>query len=298
MVDVEEYSTWYLYSQLVSEAVVSKRAGGTGYVRVDCPVCLYKLGKADRKQCLSYNVTSRYWMCWRCSARGRLHTDDLDFVPEDLPKVEHVKLQLPAEHVLLGGEPACSSVVFSEALAYVTNTRGLSLDMVRDLRIGACIGGRFSGRVILPVYDTHDVLRWYVGRSWKAKSVLPYLYPVGAREGVVFNERALDVQTDVPALVVEGMFDAYALWPHGVAVLGKTTEKHLERLRHAQRPVVLVPDGDAWQEGLAQLQWLRMRGVCSGLLRLPPRKDPDELAHVVLEAAPLSVHAGRYVEVD
>lgn len=297
----DDFETLVLFTQLVREAMQGRKPNSAGYMTADCPICLYRLGKADHKAKLWLKPDTRRWSCWRCGAKGRLRTEDLEETLRlDLPKPEvpKAKLELPEEYVALGSTEALNSVAYAPALDYVTRVRGLALSLVKELRLGACLTGKFAGRVIMPVYDVANVLKWYVGRSWRPKSSMPYLYPRGGREGVMFNERALDVTTDEPVLVVEGMFDAYALYPQGVAVLGKTTDVHLARLSRSSRPVVLVPDGDAWSEGLAQVQRLRMRGARAGLIKLPPRRDPDELAALVKEAAPQAVTAGRYVELE
>ena len=93
----------------------------------------------------------------------------------------------------------------------------------------------------------------------------------------MFNEAALAEVTDEPALVVEGPFDALAYWPQAVAVLGKPTEPQMLTLLRAVRPVVVVLDGDAWQEA-EMLAWrLRFEGQRAGWVRLPPMVDPDEV---------------------
>lgn len=295
-----------LYASLVASAVQGGRKTSSGYVRVNCPVCVYRTGKADRKACLGYNPNNRWWSCWRCNAKGRLSGDDLDMLPwQPEPEEETPKpppLTLPEEHCLLSEEPARSSFAFTRARSYIEKRLGKYTSnpnaLCALLRVGACVSGRFTGRVILPVYEG-TTLRWFVGRTWSASSELPYLYPRGAREGVIFNRAALDVETDVPVLVTEGWFDAAAHYPNAVAVLGKTTEAHLKMLAQAKRPVVLCPDGDAFDEGLVQSQGLRFRGVKAGCIRLPPRVDPDEVDAVeLMAAAHAAVHAGRYVAIE
>lgn len=297
--DDDDFDTKLLFQQLVVDAVRGARAGSSGYVRVDCPCCAYRLGKPDRKRCLGYSPAKRRWSCWRCGAKGSLrHVPDEEGLPASdavLPEPV-IALQLPEEFALLSEEPARSSLMFAPARDYVHKARNLSEDAVRRAGIGACLTGRFAGRVVVPVRDVVGKLRWYVGRTW-FKSSMPYMYPKGARDGVMFNEAALDVHTDVPALIVEGVFDALALWPHGVAVLGKTTDAHFKRFRTSCRPVVLVPDGDAWKEGLVLRDRMRAARLRCGLVKLPPKRDPDELVGPVFEAAPLSLDAGRYVEI-
>jgi len=78
-------------------------------------------------------------------------------------------------------------------------------------------------------------------------------------------------------MVVEGVFDALALYPNAVAVLGKASEAQMEALQESKRPVVIVLDGDAWQEGWAMAARLKFKGQRAGSVRLPPKLDPDEV---------------------
>ena len=63
-----------------------------------------------------------------------------------------------------------------------------------------------------------------------------------------------------------------------VACLGKPNEAHLALLQEARRPVVVVLDGDAWEEGEALSLRLRFEGLRAGFVRLPPKTDPDEVS--------------------
>jgi DNA primase len=83
--------------------------------------------------------------------------------------------------------------------------------------------------------------------------------------------------------VVEGVFDALALWPDAVAVLGKPSDQQVDALINAKRPVVIVLDGDAWLEGKWLAARLCLRGKRAGHIRLPPGVDPDEVDRKELE---------------
>jgi DNA primase len=97
-----------------------------------------------------------------------------------------------------------------------------------------------------------------------------------ARGEIVYNVRAAWLG-EAPLFIVEGAFDALALWPDGLALLGKPSPPQIELLVECSRPVVVVLDGDAWEEGWALAQRIRFRGKRAGSIRLPPCTDPDEV---------------------
>jgi DNA primase len=80
------------------------------------------------------------------------------------------------------------------------------------------------------------------------------------------------------------VFDAIALWPDGVAVLGKPSPMQREAMIQARRPVVVCLDGDAWREAYALATLLRVEGQRAGFVRLGPGVDPDEVPRAELDA--------------
>jgi DNA primase len=117
-----------------------------------------------------------------------------------------------------------------------------------------------------------------VGRTW-FKSDRAYSYPKGMNRGdVLYRGAQLWEHTDEPLIVVEGVFDALYMWPHGVALLGKASEYQMEALFESPRPVVIILDGDAWEEAYAMKLRLQLHGKKHvGHVRLPPKKDPDDM---------------------
>jgi hypothetical protein len=144
-----------------------------------------------------------------------------------------------------------------------------------------------------------------VARLWApSPDGLPkYLCARGSWRGQsIYNHAALLEQTDDPAIVVEGVIDAISVWPCGVALLGLSggtrdgagrvasrgmpTVEQVDALSLARRPLAVVLDGDAWEEGEATALQLRLLGARAGYVRLPPRTDPDEVpASWLLEEA-------------
>ena len=262
-----------------------KRPSRTGWVRVNCPACEERHGSPDRKWSLGVHMPTGRWHCFRCASRGALRASDGDeheSAEDDapLPAVEP-----PEAFYRLHEGPGAAARSLDAARAYVRK-RGIPDATARAVGIGSCTRGRFFGRVVVPIFDAAGAWVWHVGRDLTNTAMRRYLYPVGAREGVMFNVSALDVETDVPLLAVEGCFDALPHWPHAAAFLGKPTEPHVERLLCARRPVVVVLDGDAWEEGEALAWRLRVEGARAGCVRLAPCVDPNDVsADELMQAA-------------
>jgi hypothetical protein len=281
---------------LVASAVLGKRPSPTGWIRANCPLCVFTEGKDDHKCSLGFSVTSYRFECYRCGATGKL-TDppeayDVEAMigPGRAPPPRHV--EPPEGFFTLAGD---TSIALADARDYLLHGRAnMTEQIIANAGVGACVSGRFAGYVIVPIFDHLEPgkWRWFVARRWVKKCERPYLYPFGARRGLVYNEAALEVVTDEPLLVVEGCFDAIPHAPNAIAVLGKTTEEHFARLTYARRPVVFVPDGDAWRDGEHFAMRLRAAGVRAGAIKLAPKEDPDEIDPAVLRAVAYSALEG------
>jgi DNA primase len=166
-------------------------------------------------------------------------------------------------------------------------SRGLGEDIWEKAQIGVCLEGQQAGRIVVPVLAPDGLWVGWVARIWTKKGHLPYVYPRGMQRGsVLYNQAALLVKTEKPVLVVEGVFDSLAYWPDSVAVLGKPSGPQVDALVASKRPVAVVLDGDAHDEGTALAGILQIEGQRAGDVWLPPGKDPDEIDKDVLwEAA-------------
>jgi DNA primase len=271
--------------QLVAAALASRRTTGR-HVRLSCPLCLGLTGKGDTRGSLSLSMETGFYSCFKCGSKGRLdslgsgETKRAERAPDDRPWTEK-----PPGFYELCTEPGASALACEPARAYLRK-RGLAEEMWAQARIGACVSGQLAGRVVVPILapDGEAWLGW-VGRAWVKKAKRPYHYPAEMpREGMLYNGAALAVDTTDPVLVVEGVFDALSLWPDGVAVLGKPSDAQVQALVTTRRPVAVVLDGDAHEEGEALAMRLRCEGQRAGYVWLPPRMDPDEIPAEQLKA--------------
>lgn len=285
---------------LVEEALKSARRTGSGWWTMNCPFCIDRVGKVDRARKLGVHEDSRIWHCFRCGAKGMLSDGDhralrsmvVEVVPQESGENPH---RPPEGFWSLSDEEARSSYALAPALEYLAR-RGVSPAVVAAAQVGACVAGKYADRVVVPVLPAPGAQPpprgpWhgFIARSWHPKGSVSatYLYPSGMPKGrFLYNEEALDVETEVPVLVVEGAFDTFPFWPDAVALLGDASELQVRKLARAKRPVAVALDGDAWRKGIALAQRLRMDGQRAGAIVLPPCMDPDQLrAMLVREAA-------------
>lgn len=265
---------------LAASALIDARRGTDGWFRANCPYCLERTGKDDRRQSLGIKPEIMFFTCFKCGARGRLREEDIGVqvwrpvvVDDDGKKLD---LGPPEGYEELGSDDAWTSIFLAAPRRYVEG-RGITRQTVIEAGIGAACDGYHAGRIIVPTFDL-DGRTWlgFVGRDWTNKHPLRYRYPRGMpRAKFLYNQVALYVPTDEPVLVVEGVFDALPFWPNVVACLGKPGEIHRRLLAEATRPIAVCLDGDAHNEGWALSEWLRLYGRRAGAVRLPPGRDPN-----------------------
>jgi hypothetical protein len=256
---------------------------GTSDVRAFCPFCVSsKTGQADRS--LSFSPATGDYYCQRCNEAGHLKgygpEPDADGWEPDLDPGEPAPVgavEPPEGFTPLAYGDGAEAIVFEDARAFAQK-RGLTPELLFAMEVGACITGSWRGRLVVPFPLPEGGWWGYVGRDYTGRADLKYRYPKAIpRRERLYNESALAVETDEPVLVVEGVLDCAPFWPHAVALLGKPSDAHVEKLARARRPVCLVLDGDAWELGWSLAARLRFEGARAGSVRLPPKTDPDEV---------------------
>lgn len=287
----QKHAEWAAVVQAFSGRLDTRR----DWVRAQCPMCVELEGKDDHKESLGYNHWTGRYKCFKCGSWGylpirlRVELADASEIVELERRREDKVLQPATGFGYLFEEPGWSSGSMDWARKYLRDPvdakprgRGLPDDVSRAAGLGAALIGPLGGRVIVPIPDyANPDGPW---RGWVARAVydmpgiMPYRYPKGfVREGLLYNEPALYVETNDPVYVVEGCFDALALWPDAVAVLGKPLESQMPLFLRARRPIAVALDGDAFTDA-QKLAWdLQHRGKIAFALRLPPKKDPDDV---------------------
>lgn len=278
-------ATWR--SDLAAQAFAEAHPNPRGWWRANCPFCPLLLGKVDRKRAWSIYIVTGGWHCFRCGTSGKLDLNgpEIEEARRRAPDAEETVAMVPPPGFVSLSSPEGQSALSLHAARMYLMGRGFGPDRWAAAGIGACATGRYADRVVVPVLaDDGETWLGWVGRVWVKRAEIPYLYPPGMKRGeILYNHKALREENDDPVYVVEGVFDALSLWPRAVALLGKPSGEQVEALVHACRPVVVVLDGDAHEEGWALAMKLRFRGQRAGSVRLPPRVDPDEVPRAWLD---------------
>lgn len=255
--------------------------GGGAWRRGVCRACLHRTGKADRRGSFSVHVGSGFFHCFKCGVRGRLDGYE-GWEPTDEEEAaalaaREASRKPPEGYEELARGSAAEAFAYRKARAYLEG-RGLTDRRVwREAHVGATLEGQYAKRVIVPLLTPDGEWAGYVARDWTGNARIPYLYPENMDRQQLYNHRALLEPSERPVLVVEGVMDALALWPDAVAVLGKPSDPQVWALADCGRPVAVCLDGDAWREGEELAMRLQLEGQRAGNVRLPPKKDPDEV---------------------
>lgn len=170
-----------------------------------------------------------------------------------------------------GFRPLRNSIDAVPFLIYLRQ-RGVTSDQVKLYRMGYATEGSLRNHVIIPSFDSKGDVNLYVARAIYGKG---YVFP-DATKDVVFNEYMVDWTS--PVCLVEGVFDAIAVGPQGVPLLGKFLLPRLT-MKLLRCPLVYVClDSDAKREAKDLAKQLTSYGVKTALVSIPG-KDPSEVGH-------------------
>lgn len=270
----------YTEAEEALDALADGIPSSNGWTRANCPFCPGIIGKVDKRRSFGCSADG-FYHCFRCGTAGKLSADD--WTPfegtETKSNEENDQFEPPVDYVPLWCEPGRSAYSLKEPRDYLINERGLDYKIMADAKIGACLSGEYGGRIIVPILAL-DGWTWlgYAARDWTQRQFLRYRYPVGMpRSTIMYHQEVLLVETDEPAIVVEGVFDALPYFSQACALLGKPSPWQIEQLKTSRRPLAIVLDGDAWEEGWTLSKKLMLAGVRVGNVKLPAGEDPNSV---------------------
>lgn len=280
------------YDEIVG-LTLDRRPNNRGWVRFNCPACVEKTGKDDKRASAGLNTNTGGVNCFKCGLSGYLDgygTGPSGAAQERNTAQDWEPVEQPPGFVFLDSSAGRRNT-YRRARQYMFN-RGVPAEMWGPLGIGVCDAGtyvgydiekikvarRLNGRICVPVTESNGVWRGYVGRAYYDNAYRKYQNAPGNwREGCVWNPRALLLDDPDPVLVMEGLFDALPSYPNAIALLGKPTTFQLALLLASVRPVVMCLDGDAWRLSRAVAFKLHLLGQRVGFVKLPPERDPNDL---------------------
>lgn len=261
-----------------------------GQIAYNCVEC----DEGRNKGNLEVNYFEHIWKCWSCSDENDTHGTlgklidrygnkkqkkvyNLLRPEEHKPKEKRKdKLKLPQGFTLFKD----SSLVYPvrrQAYNYLKQ-RGITDDIIERYGIGFCDSGTFSGRIIVPSYDSEDELTYFIARSWDPNTRAKYKNPEAEKDIIIFNESLIDWSKDI--YLCEGVFDSFFL-PNSIAMLGKHMSELLLNTLYdkAKGNIIIAIDGDAYKDAVRLYEELN-GGTLYGkikVLKLPEDKDVCDL---------------------
>jgi hypothetical protein len=282
----------------------SKGKSGMEYM-VCCPFCITNGEPTkDTKYKLSMNISKGIYRCWRCDEAGQLRKifGELKELENVVPAVHQKPTAIPT-NINPPGELSYLTDLEDghPAIEYLTETRAVPFDPAEVQNVfgtrychqGKIFGGIYNttNTLIFPVFLNGVLVGWQsrmladpnqltdeymtiagFRKDEEGEWVKPpkYFTSPGFPKGeVVYN---WDVAIQTPYLViVEGVFDAMAIGPSGIATLGKgVTDRQVANIIDycGQAPnthVIIMLDDDAQDEAF-QLQmrlncWVKVTNV-------------------------------------
>ena len=245
--------------KILTEVLGSYRRSNDEFL-FHCPYC------GHHKKKMSVNFSRNAFKCWVCDQRGkniyrlvrkfgnykqrqqyleligRMDLSEFDKILNEMNDVvERQVIDLPPEFVSLCNKhlPLGSK----RALDYLRN-RGIERNEILKWKIGYCDKGRYSGRVIIPSFNSDGDINYFIARSYVGHN-RRYLNPPCGRD-IIFNE--LSVDWDEPTVLVEGVFDAIVAGDNAVPILGSTLRPEsllFQAIAAHDTPVYLALDPDA-----------------------------------------------------
>jgi len=232
-----------------------------GQVAYNCKEC----DEGRNKGNLEVNYFEHIWKCWSCSDENDTHGTLGKLIdrygtkkqkkiynllrPEEYKPKEKRKdrLRLPEGFTLFKD----SSLVYPvrrQAYNYLKQ-RGITDEMIEKYGMGFCDRGKFTGRVIIPSYDSEGELTYFIARSWNPHTKAKYMNPEASKDEIIFNESLIDWGKDV--YLCEGVFDALFL-PNSIAMLGKHMSELLLNTLYekAKGNIIICLDSDAWSDAV------------------------------------------------
>ena len=180
-------------------------------------------------------------------------------------------VQLPKEYIPLW--KSSTSISRKHALSYLER-RGVSIKEVLKYQLGYCEEGVYKNKIIVPSYDSHGRLNYFVGRSYYDGGT-KHKNPDVSKDVVGFG---MFVNWDLPIVICEGVFDAMAIRMNAIPLFGKSpqTKIQTEIIKHKVSDVYLVLDNDAFKNALRFAENLMNEGISVYLVELG-ESDPSEL---------------------
>jgi hypothetical protein len=269
-------------SEIFKRAFGEVKNEGNEQIQVNCPRCQDRdcLSDPDGKFNLEINIEKNVFRCWKCD-EPRFSGKDLAYLiktygtkddfedfkqvrqdyfdydfdqPDKKPEVELV-VTLPDEFIPFTSiDP--SNEDHMKAYNYMIFDRKVDRELIYKYRLGFCVDGRFKNRIIIPSFDKHGKLNYFVARTW-IKGVRPtYMNPKVEKGRFIYNEGYIN--WDAIVYLVEGGFEELSFPVNTIPLLGKVLgEKLFYELKDKKPEIIIILDPDATKDAIRLYEQLQ-----------------------------------------
>lgn len=268
-------------------------------IAIVCPYC----GKG-KKHCW-INVEKNTFRCYKCNTSGNIFTLLRDFgvsdiegylreVEDDTPLKELAEIHKSVRPDWTKGTVELMEDGFlpNKGREYLYSRGVLELAKELGFRIG--IEGRVRGNIVIPITDNGKIVN-YLGRRFMFSGDR-YMGPHN-NEG--FTPKGtlvygIDRVNGEPLVLVEGVFDALALWEYGgVALMGKTaSQAQIRRVLTAASSVTILLDREGTEDETKKL----IRAFCGLVPLYLAQMQEGKDASSDKEAAIIAIRNAKLVE--
>lgn len=253
-----------------------------------CPFCHH------HKKKLQINLETQQWHCWVCDSKGKRIQSLLRKLQVDTHKLkkiyeiygddyvvysnesdeDKIELRLPNEFQSLLNEPKGLSPMFRKVKLYA-ESRGITKEDIIRYNIGWCESGIYSGRIIIPSYDSNSRLNYFIARSVFDEEKFKYKNPPVSKNIIMFENQ---INWNEPITLVEGVFDAMAVRRNAIPLLGKFIPKKLNEsiYKKGVKKINILLDTDAQDQALYYTMQLQQQGIEANNI-IPSDKDAADM---------------------
>lgn len=231
------------------------------------------------------------WHCWISDQKGRsIHSlfKQLNLPRERFEELERIIkfskfrntetvtkteiLQLPAEYRPLWVTK--NSPDFRNAISYLKSRNVTIFDIIR-YRIGYCESGQYSGKIIIPSYDSAGQLNYFVSRAFYKNDWQKHKNPRVSKDIIGFE---MMINWNEPVVLCEGAFDAIAIKRNALPLFGKIIQPALRKKLIEKRvsDIYICLDHDAIRNALDLADTFMKEGMNVYFVELQD-KDASEL---------------------
>ena len=263
---------------------------------VACPNCCASTDRQHKKK-LSIKLTNGMHHCWICGLKGKTlrytikkykcdklseylrifeEEDYNDSITHNVDVIDD-KVDLPSGFI-----PVATTIPQDPdhmAVVKYLFRRGIGRGDFYRYRLGTCLSGKFSRRVIMPSFDSCGDLNYYTARSIDSDGAKKYINSKVKRKNVVFNE--INIRWNQPLTLVEGPFDLMKCNWNATAMLGSYLDESyvlFQKIVKNQTDVILAMDSDAAEKRVKIAQKLRSYGINVKYLDLGKFNDVGEMS--------------------